>query len=70
MLMQTEQKLERPDQLQQRGDCTDAMGWCCTGLDSVFTSAGFDNWWKKAQERFKQHARSTSHRDDVMKIEQ
>ena len=38
-------------------------------MDSVFASTGFDNW-KKAHERFKQHAHSTSHREAIMKIEQ
>ena len=32
-------------------------------------SAGLDNW-KKAHERFKQHAHSSSHRECLMKIEQ
>ena len=42
---------------------------CCTKrcflsdkhIDSVFVNVGFDNW-KKAHERFKQHAHSSSHR--------
>ena len=38
-------------------------------VDSVFVSAGFDNW-KKAHERFKQHAQSNSHREAMMKVEQ
>lgn len=38
-------------------------------IDSVFVNAGFDNW-KKAHERFKQHAYSSSHRECMMKIEQ
>ena len=38
-------------------------------VDSVFVNAGFDNW-KKAHERFKQHAHSSSHRECLMKIEQ
>ena len=37
-------------------------------VDSAFVSVGFDNW-KKAHERFKQHAQSISHREAMMKID-
>ena len=38
-------------------------------VDRAFVSRGFDNW-KKGHERFKQHSKSVSHREAMMKIGQ
>ena len=44
------------------------LGLAKKGEDS-FTDNGFDNW-KKAHERFSQHAQSSLHKEAVLKIEQ
>ena len=37
--------------------------------DTVFVHTGFNNW-KKAHERFKQHAQSSTHREAVVHVKQ
>ena len=43
-------------------------GLCLAKKEDVFVSSGFNNW-KKAHERFVQHAKSDLHRESLMKVE-